>query len=166
MTDTATSAAERQAMDVDIVCVGFGPATGGFLTRLAAGLTNPDGTPAVESRVMPGMPPQVICYERADDIAFGVSGIVTGARGIRASFPNLNPSEIPMAAPVREERVVYLLDPVGASRRSAVLRLADRAMRALKRFLPVENDALRLPYIPPFLRKEGGLLLSMGPFPP
>jgi len=164
MTDTATSAAERQAMDVDIVCVGFGPATGGFLTRLAAGLTNPDGTPAVESRVMPGMPPQVICYERADDIAFGVSGIVTGARGIRASFPNLNPSEIPMAAPVREERVVYLLDPVGASRRSAVLRLADRAIRALKRFLPVDGDALRLPYIPPFLRKEGGLLLSMGQF--
>jgi electron-transferring-flavoprotein dehydrogenase len=164
MTDTAASAAERQAMDVDIVCVGFGPATGGFLTRLAAGFTNPDGTPAVESRVMPGMPPQVICYERADDIAFGVSGIVTGARGIRASFPNLNPSEIPMAAPVREERVVYLLDPVGASRRSAVLRLADRAIRALKRFLPVDGDALRLPYIPPFLRKDGGLLLSMGQF--
>ena len=164
MTDTAASAAERQAMDVDIVCVGFGPATGGFLTRLAAGLTNPDGTPAVESRAMPGMPPQVICYERADDIAFGVSGIVTGARGIRATFPNLNPSEIPMAAPVREERVVYLLDPVGASRRSAVLRLADRVIRLLKRFLPVDSDALRLPYIPPFLRKDGGLLLSMGQF--
>ena len=164
MTDTAASAAERQAMDVDIVCVGFGPATGGFLTRLAAGLTNPDGTPAVESRAMPGMPPQVICYERADDIAFGVSGIVTGARGIRATFPNLNPSEIPMAAPVREERVVYLLDPVGASRRSAVLRLADRVIRLLRRFLPVDSDALRLPYIPPFLRKDGGLLLSMGQF--
>ena len=164
MTDTAASAAERQAMDVDIVCVGFGPATGGFLTTLAAGLTNPDGTPAVESRAMPGMPPQVICYERADDIAFGVSGIVTGARGIRATFPNLNPSEIPMAAPVREERVVYLLDPVGASRRSAVLRLADGVIRLLKRFLPVDSDALRLPYIPPFLRKDGGLLLSMGQF--
>jgi electron-transferring-flavoprotein dehydrogenase len=151
-------------MDVDIVCVGFGPATGGFLTTLAAGLTNPDGTPAVESRVMPGMPPQVICYERADDIAFGVSGIVTRARGIRASFPNLNPSEIPMAAPVRDERVLYLLDPVGASRRSAMLRFADCSIRALKRFLPVEDDALRLPYIPPFLRKDGGLLLSMGQF--
>ena len=41
---------------------------------------NEDGTPAVESRVMPGMPPQVICYERADDIGFGVSGVVTRAR--------------------------------------------------------------------------------------
>ncbi len=27
---------ERTVMDVDIVCVGFGPATGGFLTTLAA----------------------------------------------------------------------------------------------------------------------------------
>ena len=26
---------ERQSMDVDIVCVGFGPAMGGFLTTLA-----------------------------------------------------------------------------------------------------------------------------------
>ena len=31
------------------------------------------------------MPPQVICYERADDIGFGVSGVVTRARGIRAA---------------------------------------------------------------------------------
>ena len=64
---------ERQTMDVDIVCVGFGPATGGFLTTLSRGLLNPDGTPKVESAVMPGAPPQVICYERADDIGFGVS---------------------------------------------------------------------------------------------
>ena len=40
---------DRQSMDVDIVCVGFGPATGGFLTTLSRGLLNPDGTPAVES---------------------------------------------------------------------------------------------------------------------
>jgi electron-transferring-flavoprotein dehydrogenase len=164
MADTVTSAADRQAMDVDIVCVGFGPAMGGFLTTLARGLTKPDGTPAMESRVMPGMPPQVICYERADDIAFGVSGVVTRGGGIRASFPDLDPSQIPMAAPVRDEQVVYLLDPIGASRRSATLRLADRSIRALKRLLPFQDDALRLPYLPPFLRKDGGLLLSMGQF--
>ena len=67
---------------------------------------------------MPGMPPQVLCYERADDIGFGVSGVVTRARGLRATFPDLDPNEIPMAAPVTEEKVVYLLDPIGASRRS------------------------------------------------
>ena len=78
---------ERQRMDVDIVCVGFGPATAGFLTTLSQQLVNPDGTPAVESAVMPGMPPQVLCYERADDIGFGVSGVVTRARGLRATLP-------------------------------------------------------------------------------
>jgi electron-transferring-flavoprotein dehydrogenase len=164
MSDAVTAAADRQAMDVDIVCVGFGPAMGGFLTTLARGLTNPDGTPAVESRAMPGMPPQVVCYERADDIAFGVSGVVTRGGGIRASFPDLDPSQIPMAAAVRDEQVVYLLDPIGASRRSATLRLADRSIRTLKRLLPFQDDALRLPYLPPFLRKDGGLLLSMGQF--
>ena len=109
-------------MDVDIVCVGFGPATAGFLTTLSRQLMNPDGTPAVESPAMPGLPLQVICYERADDIGFGVSGVVTRARGIRASFPDLDPAQIPMAAPVDEEKVVYLLDPIGASRRSAALQ--------------------------------------------
>ena len=151
-------------MEADIVCVGFGPAMGGFLTTLSRNLTREDGTPLVESRVMPGMPPQVICYERADDIAFGVSGVVTRARGIRATFPNLNPVEIPMATPVKHEKLLYLLDPVGASRRSPALRLADRLVRAFQWALPCEREALRLPYIPPFLRKEGGLLLSIGQF--
>src|SRR5512137_3154248 len=116
---------ERPRMDVDIVCVGFGPATAGFLTTLSKQLTNADGTPAVESAAVPGMPPQVLCYERADDIGFGVSGVVTKGRSIRATFPDLDPKQIPMAALVGEEKVLYLLDPHGASRRSTTLRLAD-----------------------------------------
>jgi electron-transferring-flavoprotein dehydrogenase len=156
--------ADRQTMEVDIVCVGFGPAMGGFLTTLSRGLTGPDGTPVALSRTMPGMPPQVICYERADDIGFGVSGVVTRARGIRQSFPDLDPAQIPLAQPVTSEQVVYLLDPVGASRRSALLRAADGGIRALRAVLPFEHDALSLPYIPPFLRKDGGLLLSIGQF--
>jgi electron-transferring-flavoprotein dehydrogenase len=155
---------DRQTMDVDIVCVGLGPAMGGFLTTLSRNLVKEDGSPLVESRTMPGMPPQVICYERADDIAFGVSGVVTRARGIRASFPDLDPTEIPMATPVTHERLLYLLDPHGASRRSAMLRLADRLIRAFHWALPYERQALTLPYIPRFLRKEGGLLLSIGQF--
>src|SRR3974377_283249 len=93
-------AIERQRLDADIVCVGFGPATAGFLTTLSKNLLNPDGTPAVESSVMPGMPPQVLCYERADDIGFGVFGVVTRARGLRGTFPGLEPSHIPMGVPV------------------------------------------------------------------
>ena len=155
---------ERQRMDVDIVCVGFGPATGGFLTTLSRKLVNPDGTPAVESAAMPGAPPQVLCYERADDLAFGVSGVVTRARGLRASFPDLDPKQIPMAAPVTEEKVVYLLDPIGASRRSWPLRAADACIRAFSGLLPYEHDAVELPWSPGFLHKKDGLVLSMGQF--
>ena len=157
-------AIERTAMDVDIACVGFGPAMGGFLTTLSRKLLNDDGTPAIESGTMPGMPLQVICYERADDIGFGVSGVVTRARGIRASFPGLDPSQIPMAAPVSSEKLVYLLDPIGASRRSLALRAGDRFLRTFRRFLPAEHDALELPFTPSFLHKKDGLVLSIGQF--
>jgi electron-transferring-flavoprotein dehydrogenase len=154
-------APERQTMDVDIVCVGFGPATAGFLTTLSKQLMNPDGSAAIESPACPGMPLQVICYERADDIGFGVSGVVTKARGIRASLPDLDISRIPMAAPVSHEKVIYLLDPVGASRRSAALKMADAAIRLLHLH---RHDGVELPYVPPFLHKTGGMVLSMGQF--
>jgi electron-transferring-flavoprotein dehydrogenase len=155
---------QRQHMDADIVCVGFGPATAGFLATLSKQLVNADGTPAVESAVMPGSPPQVLCYERADDIGFGVSGVVTKARALRATFPDLDQAQIPMATPVSEERMLYLLDPHGASRRSATLRLADAFIRAFRGLLPFEQDALKLPWTPAFLQKHGGMVLSLGQF--
>jgi electron-transferring-flavoprotein dehydrogenase len=162
--DAAQTQIERQRMDVDIVCVGFGPATAGFLATLSKQLVNADGTPAVESATAPGMPPQVLCYERADDIGFGVSGVVTKARALRATFPDLDRAQIPMTAPVGEEKVLYLLDPVGASRRAATLRAADAMVRAFKWALPVEHDALNLPWTPSFLHKHGGMVLSLGQF--
>ena len=76
---------ERQSMEVDIACVGFGPATGGFLTTLSEAMETASDPTVFQSRAMPGMPLQVVCYERADDIGFGVSGVVTRARGLRAS---------------------------------------------------------------------------------
>jgi electron-transferring-flavoprotein dehydrogenase len=155
---------DRQTMDVDVVCVGFGPAMGGFLTALSRELMNPDGTPRFESQAAPGLPLQVICYERADDIGFGVSGVVTKARGIRASFPDLDPAQIPMAASVGREKVLYLLDPHGASRRSVSLRAADHLIRTFRGALPFEAEALDLPYTPDFLHKKGGLVLSIGQF--
>jgi electron-transferring-flavoprotein dehydrogenase len=154
-------AEDRQGFEVDIACVGFGPATGGFLTTIARQLCKEDGTPRLESTVMPGMPLQIACYERADDIAFGVSGVATRARGLRASFPGFDPAQVSMAAGIEHEEVLYLLDPVGASRRPAALRAADSLLRAAGR---VSNEAYRLPWIPPFLRKEGGLVLSIGQF--
>lgn len=154
---------ERQSIDVDIACVGFGPATGGFLTTLTQAWNENPADPAFESQVMAGMPLQVLCYERADGLAAGVSGVVTRARGISASFPALNPAEIPMAANVTSERVFYLLDPIGASRRSRALRAGDFLL-GLGRGLWLKDFAFKLPWIPSFLSKHGGMVLSIGQF--
>ncbi len=152
-------------MDVDIVCTGFGPATAGFLTTLNRAMAEDPSAEHFQSKTMPGMPLQVICYERADDIGFGVSGIVTEAKGIKASFTNEELSQIPMAHPVKHEEVYYLLDPVGASRRSWLLKIVDVALRIVGVILPWFKDhAFRLPFIPPFMAKHGGWVLSMGQF--
>jgi electron-transferring-flavoprotein dehydrogenase len=156
--------AERQQMTVDIACVGFGPAMGGFLTTLSRRLLHPDGTPHLESATSPGMPLQVICYERADGLGFGVSGAVTRARGIRGSFPDLDLTQIPMAARVRKEKLIYLLDPSGASRRSFALRTADRLIRAAGAMIGLREHALELPFTPSFMRKHDGIILSLGQF--
>jgi electron-transferring-flavoprotein dehydrogenase len=161
---TETPDIDRQSMEVDIACAGFGPATGGFLTTLTKAWNENPADPAFESRVTPGMPLQVLCYERADDISSGVSGVVTRGQSIRSSFPDLNPAEIPMAVPVTSERVMYLLDPIGASRRSLTLRLADKLLRAVGPLLGVKDYAFTLPWTPAFLNKHGGLVLSIGQF--
>src|SRR4051812_32061720 len=94
---------DRQSQEGDIAGVGFGPAMGGFLTTLVNQMNGSDVP--VGSKAMPGMPLQVICYERADDVGFGVSGVVTRGRGIRASFPQFDASQVPMATPVAAEKV-------------------------------------------------------------
>src|SRR6266511_1292656 len=152
---------ERQSMAVDIACVGLGPDMAAFLTPLSRRLAAQD-RPPLESGASPGMPLQVVCYERADDPGFGVSGVVTRARGIRAAFPDLDASQIPMAARVRQEKVLYLLDPIGASRRSTALRAADVAARAARFALRYEEHAVKLPYTPAFLHKQDGFVFSMG----
>ncbi|HXR34018.1 MAG TPA: 4Fe-4S ferredoxin [Verrucomicrobiae bacterium] len=158
------AAIDRQQMEVDIACVGFGPAMGGFLTTLSRSLLNPDGSPRLESSCLPGTPLQVICYERADGLGFGVSGAVTRGRGIRASFPGLDLTQIPMAAPVKQEKLLYLLDPNGASNRSFALRAADKLIRGLGSFIGRREDALALPLIPSFLQKHDGFVMSLGQF--
>ena len=156
---------ERQKMDVDIVCAGFGPATAGFLTTLNRAMAADPLAEHFQSKTMPGMPLQVICYERADDIGFGVSGIVSEAKGIQQAFTAEELSQIPMASPVKHEEVYYLLDPVGASRRSWLLKIVDWLFRTLGFILPWYKDqSFKLPFIPPFMAKHGGWVLSMGQF--
>ncbi len=151
-------------MTVDIACVGFGPAMGGFLTTLSRSLLNPDGSVRLESTASPGLPLQVICYERADGLGFGVSGAVTRARGIRSSFPDVDLTQIPMSAVVKKEKLAYLLDPTGASRRSFSFQAADRVLRSLGFLFRLKHDAFELPYTPPFMKKHDGLVLSLGQF--
>lgn len=155
---------QRERMDVDIACVGFGPAMGGFLTTLSRQLVKEDGSPAFESNCVPGLPLQVICYERAEGLGFGVSGAVTRGRGIRHSFPGLDVTQIPMAAPVKHEKMAYLLDPTGASRRPFALRFADRAIRLAGRLARLQHHAVELPFIPRFMNKEDGFVMSLGQF--
>ena len=159
-----SSAVERQQMSVDIVGVGFGPAMGGFLTTLSRNLVNADGTPRLESTVSPGLPLQVICYERSDGLGFGVSGVVTRARAIRASFPGVDLTQIPMAATVKKEKLVYLLDPIGASRRSWVFRMKDHVIRALGPVFRLRDHAVEMPFTPKFMRKHDGMIFSLGQF--
>jgi electron-transferring-flavoprotein dehydrogenase len=140
---------ERATVEVDIVCVGFGPAAGGFLSTLNGYLTGPD---------VPML--QVVCYERADDIGFGVSGVVTKARAIRQSFPDLTPADIPMATPVSGEKLVYLLDSHGASRRS----VAVKGMDELAGVFAGDLQGVELPFLPDFLHKKDGWILSLGQF--
>lgn len=161
---SSAAAVERQQMSVDIAGVGFGPAMGGFLTTLSRNLVHADGTPQLESAVSPGMPLQVICYERADGFGFGVSGAVTRARGIRASFPGTDLGQIPMASAVAQEKLIYLLDPVGASRRSLAFRVADRLIRAFGPLVRTRNHAVEMPFIPKFMRKHDGMVFSLGQF--
>jgi electron-transferring-flavoprotein dehydrogenase len=137
---------------------------GGFLTTLSRSLLNPDGSVRLDSATSPGLPLQVICCERADGLGFGVSGAVTRARGIRGSFPGADLTEIPMSAAVKKEKFVYLLDPVGASRRSFAFKAADRVLRSLGFVFGLKHDAFELPYTPPFMRKHEGLVLSLGQF--
>lgn len=154
---------ERQTIDVDIACVGFGPATAGFLMTLSGATV---GSP-LESKAMPGMPLQVVCYERADDISFGVSGVVTRGRSIRETIPDFDLSKIPMACPVRHEKVVYLFDPIGASRRSTSIKILESLVSNFKKLLPSDDfkhNAIEFPFIPDFLKKEHGFILSIGQF--
>ena len=157
---------DRQEMMADIVVTGFGPAAAGFLTTIGPELakTKEDGTPLYESKAMPGCPLQVMCYERADDVGFGVSGIVTKADAIRASFPNFV-DEVPNAVAVKGEKTAYLFDTVGASKRTCSTKFVDACFKLGGIIMKGGKwHARELPFTPPFMDKMGGVAMSMGSF--
>lgn len=159
---------ERQEMQTDVVVTGFGPAAAGFLLTIGPELakTKEDGTPLYESKAMPGCPLQVQCYERADDVGFGVSGVVTKAEAIQASFPGVDlAAEIPNAVAVKEEKLAYLFDHLGCSKRGLGTKFADFCFRLGGLVMKGgEWQARELPFIPPFMDKKPGYVLNLGAF--
>ena len=153
-------------MEVDIACAGFGPAMGGFLTTLTQAWTENPADPAFESKAAPGMPLQVLCYERADDIASGVSGVVTRARGIRASFPCPQSRRNPHGrrrSPASASSICSIPSaPAGAP--LALARSAIAVFARVGRLFGLKDHAFELPWTPAFLHKHGGLVLSIGQF--
>ena len=156
---------ERQEMQADIVVTGFGPAAAGFLTTLAPELakTKEDGTPLYESKAMLGCPLQVMCYERADDTGFGVSGVVTKADAIRASFPDFA-KEVPNAVEVKAEKTTYLFDHLGCSKRSFGTKFVDFCFKCGFFMKGGKWKARELPFTPSFMDKRGGVIMSVGAF--
>lgn len=64
-----------------------------------------------------------------------------------------------MGQAVQKEQVLYLLDPVGASRRRpTTLRAFDALIRAGQLALRREGDAIELPFVLEFLHKKDGWL--------
>jgi electron-transferring-flavoprotein dehydrogenase len=83
------------------------------------------------------------------------------------AFPASSPAPAPSgprSPPVSGEKLVYLLDPHGASRRPALMRLADQGLQACSGLLGVKNHAWEMPYCPPFLHKGDGFIFSLGQF--
>lgn len=158
MEDNAT--VETQTIDADIVCVGYGPASAGFLYTLSKLIHCYQSELGSHEAKMP----QVICYERSDDLAFGVSGVVSQARSIRKSIPEIENQELTMLARIEEEHLTYLLDPIGASKRSFSLGGVDSVLRSTRRLMGREESFFEMPFIPDFLHKSGGLTFSLGQF--
>jgi electron-transferring-flavoprotein dehydrogenase len=151
---------ESQTMDADIVCVGYGPAAAGFLYTLSMLLKVEQEKSSSENFKMP----QVLCYERSDDVAFGVSGVVTKGRSIRRSIPDIGSLSSPAITQIEEEHLACLLDPIGASRRSPAIRTLELLLRTGRKMVGKNTDFVELPYLPEFLQKAGGFTFSLGPF--
>ena len=141
---------ERLSMDVDIVCAGFGPAMGGFLTTLAPALAKHERTAAsdlLRTRRRLG-------FRRVRGCDEGARHPAVLSRSGRVADPD-------GGAGAARRRCCTCSTRMGASRRSTPLRLADSIAR---RFAQDGLHAVELPYTPAFLHKSGGLVLSIGQF--
>ena len=133
---------DRQTMDVDIVCVGFGPATAGFLTTLLATRWH-RSSPAPAGALLRARRRYRLRRLRRGDAR---------PRHPRVACPIWTSARSRWPRRSQQEKVVYLLDP---HRRQPPLAAAARWPTALSAPSGCARDAVELPYIPPFLHKAG-----------
>jgi electron-transferring-flavoprotein dehydrogenase len=88
--------------------------------------------------------------------------VVTRGRSLKASFPGEEFSQVPFFSKVTGEKVLYLLDPHGASRRPFLVRMADAFLKLLPWVR--KNLSFELPFLPEFLHKKDGYIFSLGQF--
>ena len=152
-------------MNVDIVCVGFGPAMGGFLTTLARGLTRRTARRWRRARRRPACRRRSSATNARTTSASASRAWSRRRRSIRASFPAARSGADPhgRAGEARARR----LPPRSDRRQPAIVGAA--VGRRVDPRLPMgaavrAPRAVNLPWVPPFLRKHDGLVLSMGQF--
>ena len=69
--------------------------------------------------------------------------------GILTSFPGVDLTQIPLAAPVTEDKLVYLFDPTGASYRSLAMRMGGGLQIRLLGLLSGSYPTMPCTYLSP-----------------
>ena len=151
-------------MEVDIACVGFGPAMGGFLTTLTQAWSAEPRRSRIrkQGRSRHAAAGALLrARRRSSPPASAASSRAPGA--FAQAFPRSIPPKSRWPPTSTSERVLYLLDPIGASRRSRTLRVGRHCSSVFAE-CRVKDHAFELPWTPAFLHKHGGLVLSIGQF--
>ncbi len=151
---------DRQSMDVDIACVGFGPATGGFLTTLSQAMTAETAAAARKpGHARHAAAGDLLRARRRHRLRRLRSGHPRARHSAKA-FPISTRRRSPWRIRSPRSRCSTCSIPLGASRRAGRCACST----ACSSLLGCRDHAVELPYIPRFLRKEGGLVLSIGQF--
>ena len=140
---------DRPSMEVDIACAGFGPAMGGFLTTLTHAWTRIPPIPPSRARSRPACPCRSSATSAPTILPPASAAWSPAPRAFAPAFPVSIPPKSPWPPRSRSERVLYLLDPIGASRRSSLLRLGDFFLRLFGQAPRLKDHAFELPWTPP-----------------
>lgn len=144
---------ESPELEVDIACVGFGPAQAGFLYKLSS-LLDKEGS----------KPLNIVCFERSSVVGSGVSGVVTKAEAIQGTLGLQKLLKVNGITKVEEEKLLYLFDYLKVSKRSFLLKAVDYFLEQLERLKKDKSKSFKIPFIPSFFSKKDGYAFSISSF--